>query len=141
MLRSIRQQGSMPQTSGKQHRSLQINHLNIFFLRNIIPGLEQHIVLLSPTHVHRYLVKKIYRPAQILVLAMLDTLVSRDRCRITTQDCHVAIPLFMNGRPASPQLRIIHHIIMQKRVIVEYFYPDSGFQHLLNIFPVKIVSH
>ena len=112
MLRGIGQQGPVPQTPGKQHRSLQINHLDVFLLRDIIPGLEQHIVLLPPAHVHRHVGKEINRPAQILVLAMLDALVGRDRRRVATQDGHVTVPLFMNGQPSPPQLRVIHHVIM-----------------------------
>jgi hypothetical protein len=98
---------------------LEANHLYVFFLGDIVAGLEVYVVLLSLIYLKGCFDKQIHHLGTFCRVGLfLHQLARQQQHGVTGEDGGIFVPHLVYGRFAAAHIGAVHHIVVQEGEVV-----------------------
>ena len=128
-------------STSQQHRGLEANHLDILVDGDIVTALEVHVKLLTLIHFHGSVVKQFHHGLDDVGIDARNGLGCHGEHSVATQDCHVIVPLAVNGGLATAHVGTVHHVVVKQREVVEQFNAQCHVDSLVEVAAHRLTGH
>ena len=131
------QHGAHAAGTCEKYRGFQAYHLHVFSDRDILAAFEFHVELLTLVYFHGSVIEQPQNCGENVGGAVGYKLCGKREHGVAGKDCCAFRPPAVDCRASAAHVGAVHHVVVEKREVVEHLYPESLLQRVFRVFTTE----